>query len=83
MIANPKLSLEFSITSYPYDTGGCRRCGGPLVLDIGPADDPDADRNIVVEEVQACAVCTASKAVRHEPITAEWARRRIAQVRGR
>lgn len=62
-------------------TRACRRCGGPLVLDIGPADAPDEAGNVIVEEVTRCSICEVEQRVTREPVDASWVRRRREAVR--
>lgn len=54
----------------------CPRCGGPLEVDMGPADDPDPTYGVRLERALRCRVCRWSEHIADDPLPeSEWRRR--------
>lgn len=58
----------------------CPRCYGYLEEEMGPADAPDADGNVVMETVLRCRVCGWSEYVDPQPVSEADIERAVAAV---
>lgn len=62
----------------PY---ACPFCQGPMVRNVGPLDEPDTDRNPIVDTRDVCEVCGHQQPVNVDRLDRAEVRTRVREVR--